>query len=417
MIMLRTPDGVLTEWQEQHGTEGMRAQDLAPVFARIEDDLHVRVVPDAAHSPNNRMLLDGARALGWAARAAAINARDCRRAGFCGHGCRYGAKQDARQVYLPRAVAAGARILTDARVERVELAERGGAFPLKRLHVRPSVQRENGAAAIVEAPVVILAAGAIGTPTILQRSALGGAAVGRFLRLHPTTVVLGVADHEIYAGAGIPLSAICDEHARCDENGYGFWLECPPLHPAITAGAIPGIGAAHREWMLRYRHLSGLVALVRDGADLGTSNGDVSVTRGGRVRVRYRLGVRDAQHLVRAIEAGARLQLAAGMREVLTLHTQPMVVRSERDLAHIRTRSVGANDIGLFSAHLNGTCRLGRDRETSGTDPNGECWDAPGMFVADGSLLPTAPGVNPQETIMAVASIVAARIAARRRPG
>jgi choline dehydrogenase-like flavoprotein len=117
------------------------------------------------------------------------------------------------------------------------------------------------------------------------------------------------------------------------------------------------------------------------------------------------------------VTAAARLHLAAGAREVRTLHASPMVVRTERDLDAIAARSVGPNDVALFSAHVNGTCRLGRDRSASGTDPHGERHGAPGVFVADGSLLPTALGVNPQETIMSLATIVADRIASRRRPG
>jgi len=66
---------------------------------------------------------------------------------------------------------------------------------------------------------------------------------------------------------------------------------------------------------------------------------------------------------------------------------------------------------------VNGTCRMGIDRETAGTDPHGEVFGTPGVFVADGSLLPTALGVNPQETIMSLSTIVSERIAARRRPG
>lgn len=100
-----------------------------------------------------------------------------------------------------------------------------------------------------------------------------------------------------------------------------------------------------------------------------------------------------------------------------TLHTNPVVVRRERDLEAIASRPIGPNDVALFSAHVNGTCRMGRDRATSGTDPHGERHGAAGVFITDGSLLPTAPGVNPQETIMALATIVSECIAARRRPG
>lgn len=414
MVMLRTPDWVLDEWAARHGTEGMSARELTPLFDRIEQEVHATVVPDDAHSPNNRVLLEGARSLGWAAQAARINARNCVRAGFCGVGCRYGAKQSALEVFLPRAVAAGARLVTSARADRIEMIERGGRFPLKRVH---AIDTSTHATFTIEAPVVILAAGAIGTPVLLQRSGMGSGAVGRYLRLHPTTSVAGVFDRTIYGAAGIPLSVVCDEHLRLDSRGYGFWIECPPMHPALTAVATPGFGESHRELMLQFPSLATLITLVRDGADIDQSNGDVRTSADGRVRIRYRLGRADAAHLTEAVVAGARVLLAAGAQEVRTLHTKPAIVRSEQDLESIRRLPVGPNDIALFSAHVNGTCRLGKNRETAGTDANGERWDAPGVFVADGSLLPTALGVNPQETIMALSTVVAERVAARRRPG
>jgi choline dehydrogenase-like flavoprotein len=202
-----------------------------------------------------------------------------------------------------------------------------------------------------------------------------------------------------------------------DGNGYGFWIECPPAHPAIAAAAVQGFGAPHRETMLQYRSCASLIALVRDGADLGASSGDITALKNGRTRIRYRLGPTDARHLKAAIVAAARIQLASGAREVHTLHARPVVVRSESDLALIDARPVGPNEVALFSAHVNGTCRLGTDTGCSGADPNGERHGAPGVFIADGSLLPTSLGVNPQETIMALATIVAERIAARRHPG
>ena len=93
------------------------------------------------------------------------------------------------------------------------------------------------------------------------------------------------------------------------------------------------------------------------------------------------------------------------------------MIRSAEDVGRLRGLPMGPNQITVASAHVNGTCRMGADRRTAGTDTHGERFGAPGVFIADGSLLPTALGVNPQETIMALASLVAERIAARRRPG
>jgi choline dehydrogenase-like flavoprotein len=419
MLMLRTPDHVLEEWAREHGAEGLAPADLAPVFARIESEVHARTVPDDAHSAQNGVLLEGARRLGWRVQAARVNATSCIRAGFCGLGCRYEAKQGAQQTYLPQALADGARLLCDVRVLRVEGVERGGRAPLKRVHAEV-LDRWTGrprGRLTVEAPIVVLAGGAVGTPALLQRSGLGGGGVGRYLRLHPTTAVVGRYDREIYGAAGIPLSSVCDEFVQGDGDGYGFWVETAPLYPGLAAAAVPGFGAVHRELMREFPRLGALIVLVRDGADRDRSHGDVRVDRRGRVRIRYRLGDAEWAQLRRGLGAAARIHLAAGAEEALTLHHRPVRVRAESDLARLDGAPFGPNHLGLFSAHVNGTCRIGSDARTSGCGPDGRRHGVAGLYVADGSLLPTAPGVNPQETIMAVADVIARRIADAHHAG
>jgi choline dehydrogenase-like flavoprotein len=417
MLMLRTPDHVLEEWARHHGTEGMTAADLRSVFDRVERETHATVVPDDAHNPPNRMLINGARALGWHVEAARVNARECVRAGTCSLGCRYGAKQSALQVYLPRAIAAGARVITDAPVQRVAVTARDAGAPRppqKRVHV--TLRSPDGTVTgevLIDAPYVILAAGAVETPLILERSGLGGGGVGRFLRLHPTTAVFARLPNEAYPLAGIPQTSVCAEFAR-QSDGYGYWIECPAMTPGLAAAAISGIGAAHSEWVSRLDYLAPLIALVRDGAPTGESNGSVSLARGA-ARIRYRLGDLDAKHLRQAIAASVRLALAGGAEEVLTLHTRPVAVRREADIAAIHSASVAPNDVTLFSAHLNGTCRIGRHPSDAGVKPNGERFGVRGLYVVDGSILPTAPGVNPQETIYALATVVTARMLAETK--
>jgi choline dehydrogenase-like flavoprotein len=416
LIMLRPPAHVLHEWGRRFGLADLNEGALAPVLDLVEAETHTRAVPDDAHSPNNRALLRGAARLGWRARAGRINARGCVRAGFCGQGCRYDARQGAQVVYLPRALAAGATLYGDARAERIEVAERdtGRGRPPRKRVVATVRDRATGRARgtlTVDAPLVVCAGGAIGTPALLQRSGLGGGGVGRWLRLHPTTAVTATYDEPMHGSAGIPLSTLCDEFASAGPGGYGFWIECPPVHPMLASVATSGMGAAHAALMREFPHTGTLISLVRDGADPALSNGSVRVDRAGRTRIRYRLGPTDARHVREGMMASARLHLAAGAREVRTLHTDPVVVRHERDVAAVARRSTAPNDLALFSAHVNGTCRLGVDPRASGCAPTGERHGARGVYVADGALLPTGLGVNPQETIMALATVVARGIA------
>ncbi len=421
MIMLRTPDHVLDEWTRRFGLEGMDAAGMAPVFERIEREVHARRVPEDSHSENNRLLLEGARALGWKVEQARINARGCVRSGFCGQGCRYDAKQGTQQTYLPRALARGARLIANAKADRIEVLARAGspatAMSTKRVSATIRAPRSDAPArsVVLEAPIVIVAGGGVGTPLLLQRSGMGGGGVGRYLRLHPTTAVIGVHDHAVHGEAGIPQSVMSDEFLQRDANGYGFWLECPPLHPSVGSAAISGFGEAHASMMRRFPNLASTIALTRDGSDLQHSSGSVLLDRRGNARISYALSPQDAANVTASIEASARVQLAAGAREVHTLHSTPVVIRSERDLPAISARGVTANRVSLFSAHVNGTARLGTDPATSAVTPDGERHGVRGVYVFDGSMLPTGIGANPQETIMAMSTVLTERLLSRLR--
>ena len=418
MIMLRTPDFVLEQWATESGVYGMTPREMSDVFERVEREVHASAVPEDAHSANNRILLDGARSLGWKVSTAQINAVNCVRCGFCGVGCRHDAKQSTLVTFVPRALTAGATLHADAHVDRIEVRERdtgAGTPPLKRVHatVRDPYSGRPARMLTIDAPIVVVAGGAIGTPALLLRSGLGGGGVGQWLRLHPTTAVWGRYDREIVSSTGIPLTTMCDEHLRWRGTDFGFWIETPPMHPSFTAAAMPGFGQSHRSLMSSFNQLGVLIGLTRDGAERTRSSGRVRVNRGGETSIEYALTPEDQRRVRASLSATAQLHFAAGAREVGTMHSKPIVVRSAADVDRLEEGSVGPNRIGLFSAHVNGTCRMGTDPSTSGATPEGERHGVRGLYISDGSLLPTSLGVNPQETIMAIATVLAERMAVR----
>ena len=417
MLTLRPPEAVLEDWARR-GIAGFASSDLEPHLRRVEEEVHARVAPADAHSPSNLALLAGAQRLGWRALAASINARGCVRAGTCSVGCHYDAKQSSVLTFLPRAFAAGARLFANAGVDRIEIVERdhrpgSGSPPRKRVTaiVRDPRSGVPRGTLTLNAPVVLLAAGGIGTPTLLEKSGLGGGGVGRYLRLHPTTAVMGHYASQTYPLTGIPQTALCDEFLQRDANRFGFWIECPALLPALAAAALPGFGAEHRAFMRELSNTVAFIVLVRDGSGSDDSMGSVRVDRSGQARVRYRMTPADRVNAQFGIEAAARLHLAAGAERALSLHAPPRMATSETGLRAMRTASVAPNRVTWFSAHVNGTCRLGVNPATSGVTPEAERHGARGVYVCDGSLFPTSLGVNPQLTIMAMSSLIAARIA------
>jgi choline dehydrogenase-like flavoprotein len=166
--------------------------------------------------------------------------------------------------------------------------------------------------------------------------------------------------------------------------------------------------------MQRAAALSAIIVLARDHG-----GGRVRARRDGGVSIRYRPGKSECALLARGIACAVRVHVAAGAREVHTLHTRgmsfvPGAASSVADLARFCDRvleeRVDANWMLLFSAHQMGTCRMGRDPTTAVCDERGAVFGVRGLYVADASAFPGSSGANPMITVMALARCIAGDI-------
>ena len=395
---LRTPDFVLDAWKKR-GIQGLSMKDLDPYFARIERYLNVHTEPEEFHNPNNRIILDGGRALGYHVQSNGRNTKDCVRSGACGLGCPFDAKMSVDITYIPDAEKAGATVFSDCRAERISLHG-----SLKRVS-GIVLDRASGKARtdfVIEAPVVVVSGSAINSPVLLLKSELANSSgeVGRNLTLHPTSAVVGIFDRMIYPGGGIPQSAMCDEFINKNNDEGGFWIEAVPVYPVLAALALPGFGKAHRETMAQYPHLGASIALVKER----DSEGRVTVNDNGRPSVYYDLGDSDRQYLKQALRVAAEIHFAAGARQVMTLHALRTEMRNSTQISEaLENADWSTNEFSLYSAHPLGSCRIGEDPAASVVDSHCQTHDVKGLFVIDGSVMPTSLGVNPQLTILAIA--------------
>lgn len=407
-LVYEAPAGILERWRAGHGFPFGERE-----WRRLVDDatgtLGARAIPLDRLNPNNQALRRGASVLGWRHTVARHNRVECSGCGYCMLGCAYNRKLNASLTWIPSALEDDARVLTDARALSIGgiAGERRIACALLDAEGRPTGRR-----AEVAAKVVILAAGALDSPALLLRSGLGGARVGRALRLHPTPLVYAEMPEPVVAWRGLPQAVIVEEFATFAETGRGGFLLLPSAGtaPAIAALGAPGMGAAHRELMGRYDHLAIGAVLPHDETE-----GRVGITRDGRPVARYWPDADDTRTLLRGIRALAQLYLAAGARRVWLPFPDVPALTTERQideaLVHARVRP---HSIGLNSVHPQGTCAIGAHAGTSATGPYGELWNEPGIYVADASLFPTSVGTPPQVTVMALASGVASHIAAER---
>jgi len=391
---LRISPAVAEEWRAA-GVDDLAAHYDA-VAQRIDVD-----TDESARNGANAALERGCQALGLASRTIPRNVRGCGDCGPCTLGCRIGAKQSTLRTYLADACASGAEIVTaDAR--RIEMADG---------RVTGVLARAGGAELRVRAPVVAVAGGAILSPALLLRSGIAREQAGRGFHLHPVAITNGTYDDDLGGvWSGVPQSVLAEAFAEVD-GAHGFRIEIPQGYPGILAASFPWWGAeAHRARASEARHVAPFIGIVRDRTE-----GRVVVDRDGEPIVRYVNGDMERRLLQRAMVESARIHAAAGARRVFTLHTPPL----ERDAGAIQSlasdierRGIVPNRVTLFSAHQMSSCRIGRDRASSVADPDGKVWGVRGLYVTDASAFPSASGVNPMLTVMALSRRTASRIPA-----
>jgi long-chain-alcohol oxidase len=403
----RTPDEVRQEWADT-GVPAFTSEQYTASLDAVCDRLGVS---QEYNDPSSReqKLQEGCVKLGWHVDAMPRGVRHCaqgRECGYCGLGCRVGAKQSVVKTWLADAHQAGARLVVRARVERV-LVERGAAAGVEGATV-------DGHRLKIRSRAVIVACGAIHTPALLKRSGLQNPNIGKHLKLHPATAVWGIFDEELKTWEGVMQALYSDQHRDLDQ-GYGVKYETAANHPHLFIQFVPWRGA--RDHFTLMQGMSGSVpigVLLRD-----RDGGEVRVGRDGEPVVRYKLSAYDAGHLRTGMDGAAQILEAAGARRIFSSQNRWVSYdpgssgSRERFMAEADATGYGPGQVVLGSFHIMGSARVGGSPASSACDPAGQTWDVRSLYVMDGSSFPSASGVNPQISIQAIAHMNARELAAR----
>jgi choline dehydrogenase-like flavoprotein len=277
----------------------------------------------------------------------------------------------------------------------------------------------------------VIAAGALRTPLLIERSGIAHAALGRNLRLHPVVALAARLAEPVDMWLGPSQAARSLQFAEpgaADPNGIGpdhggFMIEAAAPHPGLAAAGLPWAGRdASHELLGQMRGVATLIGILPDGVGGG---GRVRQAAGGRARIDYRLDATTANGGRRALVEMARLARAGGALEAFSIATPAEhwsagapAAAFERFLRRLADTDMRPNRVSLFSAHQMGTARAGEDPATHPCDPQGRLrLDRSGRllrgcYVADASLFPTAVGVNPMLTVMLLAERTARAVLA-----
>jgi choline dehydrogenase-like flavoprotein len=425
MTAIPIPERVREEWEGEHGVTGASGREFATDLDTVLNEIGAKDSQNVP--PKDAAIIRGAEKLGWSSERIQMNRAECSDCGTCPFGCKAGSKQSSLRLHLAEAAAAGARILPDCKAERLVIEHGAATGAITTLGTRAGTPRTLE----IVAKTVVVSGGALRTPVLLQRSGLTHPAIGKNLRLHPVSLVAGVFDEPFEMWRGTMQAAKSSQFISPQEERNGYIIESAPGHPGLLALGIPWTSRADHERLMKLgRYMAPFLAIVKDDG-----GGTVTASRAGFAQINYRTTPRDERGLRHALGSMSAMAEAAGANEVIAAGSPPMSWRRSDgpEALQVYLRRLGRFDFApnrgtVFSAHQMGTARMGSDPRDHVCDPWGRVRSTArprtgdanagmikGLYIADGSLFPTALGVNPMVTILAVAKRVARAITADTR--
>jgi choline dehydrogenase-like flavoprotein len=394
-VCFRIPDEVLHEWTHDLRLETMSAERLEPHFQEVERVVHVETVPDHMRSRSTELFVEGADKMGIPMKSLRRNTSGCRGAARCNFGCPHGAKMSVDISFLPDARAHGATVISDALVERIDIA--GGRARGVRGRFLDQDTGEPRVPFDVRAKIVVVACGSMHTPILLRKSGLDDKDIGRHLTLHPAFRVGAIFDEAVHGWDG-SLQSVYSDHFLHE----GITLVGVYSAVNVLAAAFPGIGREHRRLLRRLPNLAVFGGMVHDDG-------------GGQVRrwlsreplITYRMSARDKARLLRGMQIVGQMAFAAGAKEVMMPLFGAGTFKHKSELDFLTERPPDARRIECMAFHPLGSAKMSVDPRGGVVRPTGEAWSCENLFVADGSVLPTSIGVNSQLPVMGVAMKIA----------
>jgi choline dehydrogenase-like flavoprotein len=390
-LCLPPPDEVLAQWEPR----GLDRAALKAAIEEVRQWLQVAPIRDATTTEAARRFGRAVHALRLPGRFEVMEANisaACLGTGYCNIGCAYGAKLSTLDSVLPWAQRDyDLDLLADVEVERV-YRQGDRATQVVGTH-RPTGERVT-----IAADEIVIAAGAIGSSFLLQRSGIGGEAVGQGLHFNINSPLTADFPDVVDSFAGIQMS-----HAYRSSDGIPDYLVETWFNPPATqALAMPGWFDEHFDNMRRYRHMACSGVLVGT-----TTPGRVKAGRKAP-EIDYTASDADRKTMLDGLEVAGRIWLEAGAERVLPATFAWQEYRSPAELDELRRAIRETGDLLMTSAHPQGGNALG-----AVVDEDFRVRGLKNLYLCDASVFPTSVHVNPQLTVMGMAQYAARRILGR----
>jgi choline dehydrogenase-like flavoprotein len=412
-VAMKPKQFVFDEWREMSGVAEINAETLEPHYQHVAEVMSItRQTKDLENRPN-AVVREMAHALGKRDDLVLVNryTSACAGVGLCNFGCGVDLKGNMSNSFLPLALATGnLTVLTDCEARFVVGEEVKGSWIASGIAVSPrdTVHRNAMHGTVISARRIIVAAGAFFSSAVLLRSPgfPNRQSIGRKIYLQPHAQVFALFDQPmttrgvIEDGQYVPYNGV---PAIYNFLGFlkehHFWWLASILYPASLASFVSNLRPReHYEVMRQFHRTMSLTVTVKD--DPAKSR---IVLKDGRPQLDFEESKHDIESFRRCFWLAAKGLLAVGARRVFLPLLRPPVIEKPSDLEKIEKLKFTYNDLISYSDHTSGGNQFGIDGRSGVTDSSGRVFGTTNVYVADSSLFPTAPGVNPSWTIMALA--------------
>jgi choline dehydrogenase-like flavoprotein len=386
-LCLQPPGPVLDGWQKH----GLDRGALESAIGEIRTWLDVKQISSDVTTVAAKRFLTAVDELKLPGHKEVMQANitaACLGSGYCNIGCPYGGKKAGLDAILPWAQKHfDLSILADLEVERIA-RDGDRAVGVSGRHV-------SGERVTLTADEIVVAAGPIGSSWLLQRSGLGGDAVGKDLHFNINSPLTADFPDQIDSFAGIQMS-----HAyMAPGSPPGYIVETWFNPPATQALAMPGWFDRHFRNMSRYRNMACAGVLVGT-----TTPGRVNAGKNGP-EIEYTASDADRHTMIEGLKTAGRIWLHAGATRIMPATFAWQEYRNEAALDGLDTAVRETGDLLMTSAHPQGGNALG-----AVVDEDFRVRGFKNLYLCDASVFPTSVHVNPQLTVMGMAQYAARRV-------
>jgi choline dehydrogenase len=388
-----------TGFEEETGVQGWTKELFEPHYLRAELILNVHRDTRDNWNPASVLYEQAAIELGIPIFETASNRKNCI---FCGHRldagmpCKYDSLMSTAITQIPKAVAAGAVLVTQAQVNQINITN-GVATGV--------TYTQNGVTTTANArKLVVLAGGAYGSPLLLRDSGVyaQNPNIGNYLRAHPGIPMEAILPgtnwnqdrgyqwncfHYLMDDNGEPLDAVI--HASAGFSATTPWV--------ASAYRVPAFGTPYKDLMRQWPNRAGAFIFELKPAIYGRILGGVQnpLVYYPIAQTSGLLEPKTLSDLTLAVQQVNQIYLKAG-----AYTTSP----SPNDPAQVVEQGLTLFVTTSGALHGQGTCRAGATQSNSVVDTNCMSWDVKNLMICDASVIPNSLSANPNATIMAIAS-------------